>query len=343
MKRIVWMNLQMFADGEGAVAAEAAPAAPASGGAEIQAAGTESMIRAGDTLADGRQVQGAQVAAELNRQMRKHPELRKVYGQRPQETTPQKQPEKAEAQPAEKTIQERWDELIKGEFKELYGQGVQNAIKDRFKNQQDATKQLEAQNEVLAMAMKDRGVQSLDELKKSYQETDPQIEEEAERAGMTRESYLTLKALQDEIHRRDERDRQTLEEQANINHYRSLVQQAEELKKIVPDFDLQKELNTDPEFFRLTTKEVGLSVKDAFYVRHGEEIAAASMKAGIERAQKQMGQTIRAQGMRPVEGAAHGQGQPAVKAQFDFNAMTPQERKKFRSQVLAGKVVIPGG
>ena len=342
MKRIVWMNLQMFADGENAGAAEAAPAVPEGGGAEIQAAGTGSAIRAGDTLADGRQVQGAQVAAELNRQMRKHPELRKVYGQRPAAAQQQAQsPEQAEAQPAEKTIQERWDELIKGEFKEMYGQGVQNAIKDRFKNQQDATKQLEAQNEVLAMAMKDRGVNSLDELKKSYQTTDPQIEAEAEKAGMTTESYLSLRALEQEIKRRDERDRQAMEEQANINHYRGLLQQAEELKKAVPEFDLQEELK-DPEFFRLTSPEVGVSVEKAFYLKHGKEIAAASMKAGMERAQKQMGQTIRAQGMRPVEGAAHGQGQPAVKAAFDFNQMTPQERKKFRSQVLAGKVVIPG-
>ena len=343
MKRIVWMNLQMFAEGESAGAAEAAPAAPEGGGAEVQAAGTESAIRAGDTLADGRQVQGAQVAAELNRQMRKHPELRKVYGQRPGDAQQQAQAtEQAEAQPAEKTIQERWDELIKGEFKEMYGQGVQNAIKDRFKNQQDATKQLEAQKEVLEMAMKDRGVQSLDELKKSYQSTDPTIEAEAEKAGMTTESYLSLRALEQEIQRRDERDRQAMEEQAHINHYRGLVQQAEELKKAVPGFDLQEELK-DPEFFRLTSPEVGVSVEKAFYLKHGKEIAAASMKAGMERAQKQMGQTIRAQGMRPVEGAAHGQGQPAVKAAFDFNAMTPKERERFRSQVKAGKVVIPGG
>ena len=342
MKKI-WMNLQMFADGENAGAAEAAPAAPEGGGAEIQAAGTETAIRAGDTLADGRQVQGAQVAAELNRQMRKHPELRKVYGQRPAAAQQQAQePEQAEAQTGEKTRQERWDELIKGEFKDFYGQGVQNAIKDRFKNQQDATKQLEAQNEVLAMAMKDRGVNSLDELRKSYQSTDPDLEAEAEKAGMTVDALLTLRALQKEKQERDERERQTLEEQKTIEHYRKLVMQAEELKKVVPEFDLQKELNSDPEFFRLTTKEVGLSVKDAFYVRHGEEIAAASMKAGMERAQKQMSQTIRAQGMRPVEGAAHGQGQPAVKASFDFNAMTPKEREKFRSQVKAGKVVIPG-
>ena len=343
MKKYLWMNLQMFADGENAGAAEAAPAAPEGGGAEIQAAGTESAIRAGDTLADGRRVQDAQVAAELNRQMRKHPELRKVYGQRPEAAQQQAQvPEQAEAQPAEKTQQERWEELIKGEFKDFYGQGVQNAIKDRFKNQQDATKQLEAQNEVLAMAMKDRGVNSLDELKKSYQSTDPDLEAEAEKAGMTVDSLLTLKALQQEKRERDERDRQSMEEQAAINHYRNLTMQAQELKKVVPEFDLQEALK-DPEFFRLTSPEVGVSVKQAFYMKHGEEIAAASMKAGMERAQKQMGQTIRAQGMRPVEGAAHGQGQPAVKASFDFNAMTPKERERFRSQVKAGKVVIPGG
>ena len=108
------MDLQMFAEGgevSGTVG-DAAPAAPAAG-AESSAAGA-APIAAGDTLGNGQTVQNAQVAAELNRQMKRHPELRKVYGQKPKQAQPVQQPEQAEAQPGEKTIQEKWDELKKG-------------------------------------------------------------------------------------------------------------------------------------------------------------------------------------------------------------------------------------
>ena len=148
--------------------------------AESSAAGTQpASFQQGDTLGDGRQVQNAQVAAELNRQMKRHPELRKVYGQRPQGTNPQNQPAQAEAQP-EKTIQERWEELKKGEYKDLYGKDVQSAIQDRFKNQADLQKQLDQQNAVLELAMKDRRVNSVEDLLKSYQEDDSLYQEEAE-------------------------------------------------------------------------------------------------------------------------------------------------------------------
>ena len=82
MNRIV-MDLQFFAE-EGAAAA-AAPEAAGSTQAEaaVNTEGTEA-IGVGDTLPDGQQVKTAQVAAELERQMKRHPELRQVYGQKPQ-------------------------------------------------------------------------------------------------------------------------------------------------------------------------------------------------------------------------------------------------------------------
>ena len=335
------MDLQLFAEGGEGGAVESTAATATAPAAESSAAGTgPASFQQGDTLGDGRQVQGAQVAAELNRQMKRHPELRKVYGQRPQGTTPQNQPAQAEAQP-EKTIQERWEELKKGEYKELYGKDVQSAIQDRFKNQADLQKQLDQRNAVLELAMKDRHVNSVEDLLKSYQDDDTLYEDEAAEAGMSVESFKTMKALEQENARLHQMEQASIQEQMLQNHYSKMSQQAEELRKVFPDFDLRAELK-NPEFFRLTSPEVGISVEDAFYTLHGKELAAASMKAGMERAQQQLGQTIRAQGMRPIEGAAHGQGQPAAQAPMDFSHMTRKEREAFRSQVKSGKVVIPG-
>ena len=335
------MDLQLFAEGG---EAPAAPAASAPAAAAEPAAGT-GTISAGDTLGNGQTVQNAQVAAELNRQMKRHPELKQVYGQRPKAAQPAQQPAQAEAQPGEKTIQEKWDELKKGEYRDLYGQDVQKAIQDRFKNQADLQKQLDELQPILEAGKKIYGVQDTAALRKAVENDDrlrQAEEDEAEAAGMTVDSYRTMKELEAQNARFRAQEQQSIQQQMLHNHYQKLVQQAEAMKQTFPDFDLQAELE-NPAFMRMTSPNVGISVEDAFYAIHGKNIAAESMKAGMERAQKQLGQTIRAQGMRPIEGAAHGQGQPAAQAPMDFRSMTRSEREKFRSQVKSGKVVIPGG
>ena len=328
----------MFAEGGEAAAAGTAGTAPA-GGAESSAAGAAPIL-AGDTLGNGQQVQNAQVAAELNRQMKRHPELRQVYGQRPQQA-PQAQ---AEAQPAEKTIQEKWDELKKGEYKELYGQDVQRAIQDRLKNHADLQKQLDALQPILDAGRKIYGTEDTAALLEAMNNDERLIqrdEDEAEAAGMTVESLRTMRKLEEDNRRLTQMEQDSIQNQMLHNHYQKLVQQGEAMRQLFPQFDLQEELK-DPQFLRLTSPEVGLSVEAAFYAIHGKNVAAESMRAGMERAQKQMSQTIRANGMRPVEGAAHGQGQPAAQAPMDFRSMSRADREKFRSQVKNGRVVIPG-
>ena len=130
------MNLQLFADGEAA-------AAPAGGGAETVAAESVTTeapaeFRVGDTLGDGSKVTDVRVAAALNRQMKRHPEMRQVYGQNQQpiqQGQPQQMPEAtADGQTGADDLNARWEQAINGEFKELYGQGVQKAVMARVKN-----------------------------------------------------------------------------------------------------------------------------------------------------------------------------------------------------------------
>ena len=50
-------------------------------------------------------------------------------------------------------------------------------------------------------------------------------------------------------------------------HFRSLAEQEAELKKTVPDFDLQKELQ-NPTFLRMTAPGSGLRVADVYFALH---------------------------------------------------------------------------
>jgi len=330
------MDLQFFAE-EGAAAA-AAPEATGSTQTEA-AASTEGAeaIGVGDTLPDGQQVKTAQVAAELERQMKRHPELRKVYGQKPQAQGKGQ----AAAEPHEMTIQEKWESAKKGEFKDLYGQDVQNAIRDRFKNQEDAQAQLQGIQPMLDALMQKAGVESLEELSDLILDDDSLYEDEAEAAGMTVERYREFKALQDEHDRRAAEDQQALEDAFWDNHFTKMTAEAEQLKQIFPDFDLRTEMQNET-FQRLTHPSVGISVEDAYRLIHKDEIDQQMMAYAMNRQREQMAQTIQAQRTRPVEGAMSASAAaPAAGVARDFGKMTRPQRDEYRKKVLSG--LIRGG
>ena len=339
MNRIV-MDLQYFTE-DGAAAA-AAPAEVTGGGSEA-AVSASGPIRVGDTLPDGQQVQSSRVAAEMERQMKRHPELRKVYGQPgAQQAQAQKAPEVQPGQPAveqphEKTIQERFEEAKKGEFKDLIGQEIQRAIKDRFKNQADAKQQLDSVQPMLQALMKKAGVDTVEELSALVLDDDSLYEEEAEAAGMTVKAYKEFKALQEEHDRRNAEDQANIEQQYWRDHFTKLAQQAEELKKIIPGLNLQEEMKNET-FQRLTHPSVGLSVEDAYFTIHRKELEPQMMAYGMNRAKQQMGQTIQAQKKRPAEGAMRGTAQQAADVQLDFSKLDRKERDEYRRKVHAGLI-----
>lgn len=338
MNRIV-LDLSWFGE-EGAPAA-AAPEAPAETAGSAQAAETDAAetagpIRAGDTLPNGQKVPSARVAAELERQMKRHPELRKVYGQAAQAQPVQPQQAQAPAASEQDTIQARWEAAKKGEFRELYGQDVQRAVQDRFKNQDDAKQKLDGMQPMLDALMKKAGVETVEELQQLILDDDSLYEDEAEAAGMTVERYKEFKALQEEHDRRAQQDAENQERAFWNDHFSKLAAQAEELKKTFPDFDLRREMENET-FRRLTMPGSGVSVEDAYYTIHRKELGPQIMAFGMNRAREQMGQTLQAQHARPAEGAMRSQGQVAADMKVDFSKLSRKERDEYRRLVHAGK------
>lgn len=328
------LDLQRFAEDGGAAIPEAAAAetAPA---AET---GTESVtVNAGDQLADG-QVLSSQVAAAMNKQMERHPELRQVYGQSLKAGKAAKAAP-AQSAPAEKTIEDRWAEAKKGEFAELYGRDVQNAIQDRFRNQADSSKALEALEPMLKVLRDQHGVSTNEELSSRILDDDSLYEEEADRLGMTIEGYKSFKKMEQENERMKQQEQENIQQQLFRNHITKLAQQAEEFKKQLPSFDLMNELKTNERFRRLTSPEVGLSVEDAYFAIHRTEMMPQAMAIGMERAKVQMGQTLQAQRRRPAEGAMKTQGQPqAADFNLDPRSLSRSERNKVYELIHKGKM-----
>ena len=335
------LDLQMFAEEAGETAAAETAAAPAESTAAVET--PAEVVNAGDTLGDGTKVPSARVAAALQKQMARHPNLKNVYKAQGAAANPQAVEQAVagdqDGAPAgEPTIEERWEAAKKGEFAEMYGRDVQNAIKDRFKNQTDANEKLNAMEPMLKVLRERTGVATNEDLVKHVMDDDSLYEEAANEAGMTIPAYkqfMQMKAERDAAQAREQEDQRKVMIE---NHFRNLVQQGEELKKKFPNFDLQKELQ-NPAFFRMTQPGVGLRVEDAYFAVHHNELAPQMMAYGMQRAKTQMGQTLQAQQKRPQEGAMRPQGQAAEVMKIDPSKMTRKEREEIRRQVRIGKRV----
>lgn len=330
MNRIA-LDLQYFAE-EGAAAAEAPAAAESTGSAAAETGTAGVPVREGDTLADGTRVPTARVAAALEKQMKRHPELRQVYGQG------QAQPvngQQAQSQQTEQTIQEKWEQLKKGEFKDLYGADVQDAIQKRFKNQKDSAKELEELQPMLQALMQKAGVETVKDLSDIVLDDDSLYEDEAEERGMTVEALKHMKALEEEHEKRKAQDEQDRQEQMFRAHIAGLAQQAEQMKQVFPDFNLDREMQNET-FMRLTAPDVGLSVEDAYFAVHRRELAPQMMAYGMNRARQQMSQTIQAQRQRPAEGAMRSQ-QQAAEMKLDPRNLTRKERDRIRNLIHTGR------
>ncbi len=84
---------------------------------------------------------------------------------------------------------------------------------------------------------------------------------------------------------------------------------------------------------------MGLSVKDAYFAIHHDELAPQMMAYGMERAKQQMGQTLQAQQRRPAEGAMKAQGQPAADVKVDPRNLPLKERKRLYEMVHRKKQI----
>ena len=81
----------------------------------------------------------------------------------------------------------------------------------------------------------------------------------------------------------------------------------------------------------------GLSVKQAYFALHGDEMIPNLMAYGMQRAQQQMGQTIMAQKTRPAEGAMTNKNPAAAEPRINPKNLTRKEMKDYKDLIRMDK------
>lgn len=230
----------------------------------------------------------------------------------------------------------KFDELIKGEFKDLYDARVQSIVKDRLGDVKQMKAKLASVSPVLELLAQRYGLdtEDPDALLEAVEQDDAYWEQAADEVGMTVEQYRAMQKLERENQRLRQVQEVTLREEAVTRKVQEWEEQGRALQETYPDFDLQGECR-NPQFVSLLRN--GVDVKTAYEVLHMDEIKHGVAAGAAKAAERAVTATIQAKGMRPTENGAVGQGGILVKD--DVTKLTRADRAEIIRRVARGEKI----
>lgn len=337
MKNTKWLNLQLFAGegtggegGEGATSGDNASVAAEQRLRElgvpedkIRKRANKATVKAPDTTAKAETVSdNTQQPSEQGAAANTHVE----------ETT------------TDKPTRMSWDEIMADPE---YNKQMQAVVQSRLrtaKTAEDNLAKLTPAVELLARRYNlDPANMDYDALTKAINDDDSYYEEKALEMGVSVETAKKIDRQERDSAREKAENERTLQEEKFRQHIIKLEQQGEAMKRVFPNFDLRKELQ-NPAFARMTSPNVGISVEDAYYAVHRNEIQTAAMQVTAQKTAQKISNAIQSGSRRPDELGTSSQAPSATT--FDYrNAARDQRealKKRIRDAAARGEKLYPG-
>ena len=333
MKDNKWLNLQLFA-GEGT----------GDGGGEGAATG-ENAVDPGQQRLLELGGPADKIRKRANRNAAKQPGGAVNAAPKAQETQQTNEQAAAAENPTEENKTETparmsWDEIMADPE---YNKQMQAVVQSRLRNAkgaEDAMGKLTPALELLARKHgQDPANIDYEALAKSISDDESFYEDKALEMGVSVETAKKIDQQERDNARQQRQEAQTLEQQKFQQHIMKLEQQGEAMKKVFPNFDLRTELK-NPAFARMTSPNVGISVEDAYYAVHRNEIQTAAMQVTAQKTAQKISNAIQAGSRRPDENGTSGQA-PSVTT-FDYRSMSPEQRKALKDRIRSGEKIYPG-
>lgn len=332
-----WLNLQLFA-GEGASGGagtgEGAGGTAATG--ENATATPEQRLRELGVPEDKIRKRASKVASKMPTQTAKTEETNVVSA--PTKDNP------SEETKTNATARMSWDEIMADRE---YNKQMQAVVQSRLRSAKNAEESLTKLTPALELLARKHNLDptnmDYDALAKAINDDSDYYEDKALEMGVPVETAKRIDQQERETARNRVQAERTLQEQKIQEHISKLEQQGEALKKVFPSFDLRTELK-NPTFARMTAPGVGLSVEDAYYAVHRNEIQIAAMQATQRQTAQKISNAIQSGSRRPDEAGISSQA-PSVTT-FDYRKASPEQRnalkKRIRDAAARGEKVYPG-
>jgi len=235
------------------------------------------------------------------------------------------------------TLEERkkaFNDLINGEYKDLYQENFQQVFDRRFKQVKGMEADLASQKPIIEKLMARYGVDDLAKLDQALTEDTEYWESVAEKHGMTVEQYHAMQKLEQENKelkaiRQRQIGQQQFQQQIDIWY-----KEADRVKELYPSFDFKTEAQ-NPEFLSLLKN--GNSVEHAYKVLHFDELTQNAARVAAQTADAQAQARIKQKASRPSENGTSSQSAAIVKD--NVANLTRKERAEIAKRVGQGAVI----
>jgi hypothetical protein len=237
-----------------------------------------------------------------------------------------------------------WDEIMADPE---YNKQMQSVVQSRLKSAKAAEETLAKLTPALELLARKHNLDAenmdFEALTKAISDDDGYYEEKALAMGVSVETAKKIDQEERANARQQREEARTIEQQKIQQHIQKLEQQGNELKKTFPNFDLRTELR-NPAFARMTSPNVGISVEDAYYAVHRNEIQTAAMQVTAQKTAQKISNSIQAGQRRPDENGTSGQA-PSVTS-FDYRRASKEQREALKKSILdaaaRGEKLYPG-
>lgn len=274
-------------------------------------------------------------AAALPTKGVKNPLADVKYGIQDEEVPAAEEPKAAEAaQPDRKA---KFEEMIKGEFKDLYDERMQSTLSKRLKGLNETAEKYNSLSPTLELLARKYGIKNpgdIEALNKAIEEDDSYFEDEAMEKGISVEQLKSIRKME----RENAELRRQMQEQAqheNANRlYASWLEQETQTKQIYPSFSLKAEMGNQ-KFVDLLRSNI--DVKTAYEVVHKDEIIPAAMQFTAQEVEKKLVNKMMAGGTRPAENGMSSQSAAVVKS--DVSQLSKEDRAEIIRRVQRGEKI----
>ena len=229
-----------------------------------------------------------------------------------------------------------FEKLIKGEYKDLYDQRVQDTVQKRLKGSKETEATLKALTPTLEKLAQKYGVDpsNIEALNKAIEDDDSYYEQEALEKGVSVEQLKEFKKMEKENAelKRMQQEQDAKEKGAKL--YAQWMDQAEKAKTVYPSFDLRAEMG-NPKFLDLL--RANIDVRTAYEVIHKDDIIPAAMQFTAKAVEQKLTNKIIAGGARPSENGISSQSAAQVKS--DVSQLTKADRAEIIRRVQRGEKI----
>lgn len=236
------------------------------------------------------------------------------------------------------TLEERkkaFNDLINGEYKDLYQEEFQRVFDRRFKQVKGMETDLATQKPIIDKLMARYGVEDVAELDKALTEDTEYWERVAEEHGMTVEQYHAMQKLE----RENEELRAIRQREIGQQQFRQQIdewyKQADKVKEIYPSFDFKTEAQ-NPDF--LAMLKAGNTVEHAYKILHFDELTQNAARVAAQTADAQAQARIKQKASRPSENGTSSQSAAIVRN--DVSTLTRAERAEIARRVQRGEKIV---